>query len=669
MPTRSLGSPPRGPARRLACDTGGSIAITAAICLLLLMGAAALAVDLAQLYLTKANDQRIADQSALAAGFAYSQSGGSSATAQTAAASLAVSNGAGSSTVTATIVTSPSGDGNKAAMVTVQTPVSLTPFAQRLTATSANPTGMLTVTVAATSYAEIQSGVANCVTALGGGGISAIGGTDVTATNCAIGSGGSITATSGPTISAEAIYAVGSVSPSSCSGGSACVKTLPTAGQIFPGSSAPVDQYASAGVFSRLPTVAAMTPASFPSVGSAPTGGSTYEACSSGNTTLTIPSGTYTSVSTSYSPVCSTINFTGGGTTNITGGMSLTGPAVTINFAAGVYKINNAITTYGSIPVTMSLASGVTMYVWGGIGVGGSSSLTIKGPGTYYIQGSITNSSTGALTINNANGSGTSTFYIAGGISVDSTDSFPSGTYTITSGGGGTGAGINVQGSSTVTFGAGSFNIAGGITIGSSAHLTIGGALSGGSVFQIPSCPASGNAISVGGSSNFTIGSFTNYDLNCPVNFTGNISLGSGIYTINGAFDAGASGGNSITGTGVSIIASGSITFGNGYSSVNLSAPTTITSSTIGSADTIVLASDTTSGSIITQGATNTTVLGAVYIPRSAVTINGGGNLTGGGGCLDVIANSMALSGGGQITTDCSALSGGSGSSSIALVQ
>jgi Flp pilus assembly protein TadG len=670
-PLRSPRSPFRGLARFLGADRRGTIAIVAALSLLALMGVGAMALDLAQLYLTKSTDQRIADQSALAAAFAYGQSGNTAATAQTAASSLAVANGASGSTVTTTIVTSPSGDGNKAAMVVVATPVSLSPFGRFITTSQQNPSGLLNVNVAATAYAEIESTVAACMTALGSSGVSTSGGGSLTATGCAVASAGSVTVAGSADITAQAVYAVGSISPSgtSCNGG-ACVTTSPIAGQLYPGSSAPTDPYAGADVFGRLPTVAAMTAASFPSVGSAPSGDSAQKCTTS--TTLTLAAASYGTVSSSSS--CGTISFTGGvGTvTNIGGsGLSLSGSSVVVSFGAGTYNIDG-ISTGGNTAITFNLASGVTLNVSSGIVVSGSSALTVNGPGTYDVQGGITNNSAGAMVFNNSGSATvTSTFVVKGGIDIaNGPGTFPNGSYTITTGDTATGAGIDVGGGSTATFGNGSFDIAGGINVGSGAKLTIGGALSSNSVFQIPSVASNGDAIDTGGGSSLTLGSFTNFDINGPVTLAGNVSLGGGTYTINGALDASASGGDSITGTGVSIIASGAISFGAGYSTVSLSAPATISGATQGSASTVVLASDSTAASTVDAGASNTSVVGAVYLPNGALTLDGAGDLSGGaGGCLEVVASGITLSGGGTASTDCASLSGAAGSASVALVQ
>jgi hypothetical protein len=432
-------------------------------------------------------------------------------------------------------------------------------------------------------------------------------------------------------------------------------------------------------VFARESTVAAMTAPLFPSVGSAPTGGSSMT-CSTSSSTLSVPAGSHGQISTTYYPTCSTINFTGaaGTETDVSGGLSLGGSSVTLNFTnAGTYKIASGINiTGGSTTVVMNVANGSTVYLWGGINITGSSSLTVNGSATWYIQGGINYSTGGAMTFNNTSGS-TSTFYIAGGIAIGNSGAvtFPSGTYVITSGDGT--AGIDLKnGGDNVTFGAGSFNIANGINIAGGSTLTFGAALNGTSVFQIPTVTnvsdASGLgkvAIATGGGSTLTIGNFGNYDLNGPLWIQGNFYLGTGIYTVNGGLDVAAAGGCCLTGTNVSIIADGPISFGAGYSTVNLTAPSTISSTSQGTAATVVLATNSSSGSMITAGASNTTLVGTLYLPNSTLTMSGAGNLNGGGNCLEVVTNGVVLSGSGAISTTCSSLGGSGSSSSVALVQ
>jgi Flp pilus assembly protein TadG len=193
-------------------DRSGSIVVLTALSLILLVGAAAMALDLAKLYLARSTAQRIADQSALAAAFAYGQSGDSEAAARSAAASLALANGAGDAAISTDIVASPSQNGNKAAWVVVTSPVPLSPFGQIGAGAASAATGAMSVNVSAAAYAEIQGNVAPCVVALGAYGIVSSDGTSLTATGCAVASAGSVTASNAPGITAQAVYAEASCS-------------------------------------------------------------------------------------------------------------------------------------------------------------------------------------------------------------------------------------------------------------------------------------------------------------------------------------------------------------------------------------------------------------------------------------------------------------------------
>ena len=645
--------------RRLRSDRSGTIAILAAMSLLMLVTASAMALDVANLYLAQSTNQWVADQSALAAAFAYSQSGNSLTTAQNAASSMAVVNGASGATVSATIGASPSGDGQKALKVVVSLPVTLSPFGRIIA-----QAGATNVTVSTTAYAELHT-TTPCVIALakssgGGTGIVASGGGKLTATGCEAASNYTVSVTNGGAISAASIYAVGSISASNGT----------ITGSQFPNSSAQSDPFGSSGVFSRMSTVAALTAPAFPSVGSAPSGGS-YATCSN---TLSVGSGTHNTITAASG--CTTITFTGGAETDISGGLSLGGSNTTLNFAAGTYKIGGiTVSAGGSNAVASIKVTGTVVFeIWNGITLTGCSKLRVVGPATYYIQGGITDNSNcaaGTLTFTNGGGASTSTFYVAGGITVSQeTATFPDGTYTI---GATSGTGIYVNSNATVTFGNGSFIISGadgGITLGPSAKLTIGSQLNGSSVFQITGIAYSyDDAIYTQSNSTLTIGGFTNFDVNGAVAMGGNVNFGAGTYTVNGAFSACASGG-AITGTGVSIAASGALCFGAGYSSVNLSAPTTIDGSSVGSAATIALASSSTTAAAVTAGATSTVVVGAFYVPNAALTINGGGNLNGGGCCLQVVSASLTFSNDANgVSTSCASLGGSAAAATITLVQ
>ncbi len=649
--------PPARPRRGRAA----SVTLVSAISMIMLMGAGAVAFDLARLYNAQSQDQRIADASALAAAFAYNTTG-SETTAQSAASSLATVNGATSATVTTTVVNAPDGSGNKAVEVNVTSTIPMTGFALFVT----RQQGGLTLTVSATAYAEITSSAPPCIIALTSAGVTVNGGTTVTATSCAVGANGGISATNGATMTAAAFYSTGTITSTSST-----LATSPTAGQSFPNSSAQTDPYnpanaATSPVFSRLSTVAALTTPTFPSV-TAPSGG-TAPSCPSGST-LTIGSGLTGTINPCNS--VTTINFTGGAETDIGGsGISFYGNSITLNFAAGTYKINGILFDGGA--VTVNLASGVTLYVWNGIKSDGPT-VVFNGPGSYYVQGGIQNSGYGGLTFNNTNSaSTTSTFTIAGGISSwNNSITFPDGTYTVTSGDSNH-YGIDVV-VGNITFGNGSFNIACGINIDAGKTLTVGNALNASAVFQIPvvggTSPCSNSASNaINALGNVTLGSFTNFDINGAVTADAGVTLGAGTYTINGALNAAQGGGTTITGTGVSIITSGAVSFGAGYNAITLSAPTALSSATEGTASTVVLASEATTATV-TAGATNSQLQGAVYFPKATLKVTGGGNLNGGGTCMILVAGGINVANdSGGIGTSCSSLSSGS-LASVALAQ
>jgi hypothetical protein len=274
------------------------------------------------------------------------------------------------------------------------------------------------------------------------------------------------------------------------------------------------------------------------------------------------------------------------------------------------------------------------------------------------------------MTFNNSRAASNSTFFVTGGISLSyGPGTFPDGTYTIESS---AGTGLYAGSDLTVTFGNGSYIISGetdGINVESSGHLTIGSQIDDSSLFEITGIGSGYDAIYTNGNSSLTIGSFTNLDLNGAVSLNSTVSFGAGIYTINGAFSACSSGG-SISGTNVSFIASGAICFGSGFSSINLTAATTIDSSTVGSAATIALASSSSAASAVTSGATNTVVEGAVYLPSATLTISGAGNLNGGGNCMQVVVGSLTFTNDGNgVSTSCASLGSSAASASITLVQ
>ena len=97
-----------------------SIAVVGAAVIAMLSGMAAVAVDLGSAYLAKVADQRVADGAAYAGALAYNASS-STTTMNSAVGNLAVLNGLATGNAVASLVASPSGDGNSAVLVTVST--------------------------------------------------------------------------------------------------------------------------------------------------------------------------------------------------------------------------------------------------------------------------------------------------------------------------------------------------------------------------------------------------------------------------------------------------------------------------------------------------------------------------------------------------------------------
>ena len=154
--------------RRLFGKTCGAISILGAFSLVTVIGISALAVEFGHGLLQRTENQRIADLAAYAGALVYNSSG-SSTSASGAVSNIMALNGLLSSNATSAIVSSPTGDGNQAMRVTVTTSDPLI-LARVLTTTA-------TLSVGATSYAEIKADSPGCVIALSpsGSGVSLTG--------------------------------------------------------------------------------------------------------------------------------------------------------------------------------------------------------------------------------------------------------------------------------------------------------------------------------------------------------------------------------------------------------------------------------------------------------------------------------------------------------------
>lgn len=228
-------------------------------------------------------------------------------------------------------------------------------------------------------------------------------------------------------------------------------------------------------------------------------------------------------------------------------------------------------------------------------------------------------------------------------------------------------SGVYVGGGSTLTLGTGTTNSfqTGAASDGNATWLGGGailnfGSTTGAGVFQI-----TGNVDSDAcGGSCMNLGAATNHDITGWFTTAGGTILGAGAYTINGYLACGNNGGGSVTcngssvglrGTGVTIIYSASTTpssgicknlglcFAAGCSNVSVSAPTSGTYSFL----LFFGPQSTNTAGAQMSGGSGASMSGAFYLPVGAFTLSGGAYInTLTGGCLQIVANSVSMSGG-----------------------
>ena len=611
----------------VAHDRRASIALIGGAAIAMLVVLAAVAIDLGTAYLAKVADQRAADSAAYAGALAYNASN-STATMNSAAGNLATLNSLAASAVTATLVASPSGDGNSAVQVTVSTAAPLH-FAEIFQSGK-------TLSVSATSYAEIKPNAPACIVALqpSGSGVTLSGGTNVTAASCTVASNASASVPCGTTITTKTLDYNSTVPSQPCTGivppsGTASVSIVDVATPNPLASNTNV-----AAAFTHLAIVASLTGPSGPTVAA--------------GTSVTFD------YSTGAQTALATIGCTG----------TFASPTWTVTCPpGGIYHFTN-ITTTGGIALNFAVTSSAsnTYDISGAINIGGSGGSF--GPGTYNIAGGIivgggstTTFSTGTYAIGAGTVSCSGSFYSI--CNTGTSLSFGAGSYTIA-------GGIYNGGGSTLSIGAGSsansFNIGAGsagyaINVSGGTTTTLGNMSSG--TFQ-----AVGQT-STGGGSTFTLSAAPAHDLNGAVNLAGSAALGAGTYTIAGSVALGAGGGGgTVTGSGVSIITSGTFSVAAGYSTVTLTAPTS------GALDDLVVASNGTGGASFAEGASGNSLSGVFYFPNAPITLSGAGNVGNGSGqCLVLIGSTITLSGGSALASACTGLAGSSSGGTVVLVQ
>jgi Flp pilus assembly protein TadG len=639
--------------RALFTRRDGSVSVIAAISLPILVAMTGLVAEYGNGLLHKVEDQRVADAAAFAAATSYNANSGNSLTSVVQA--VGAMNGLPAGDITATLTTSPSGDGNQAILVSVSTQVPLL-LSRVLGNTQAN------LTVSATSYAEMKGGSPGCIIALkpSGTGVTLSGGTSVTAAACAVASDNTVSVPCGTSITSIAVDYDSTGAPSEpCTGiQPPSGKTLQIKKSLTPDPLAGNSEVATAT--GRLTTVAALTSPGAPTVAAAPAVTFGYGGPPA------LPSGCSTSASIGGGNTW-TVTCTGTGPFNF-GALSISG-GITLNLNTGGSA--SAVYDFASINdngTAMHFGPG-TYNVSAGIQTGGGSTTTFAG-GTFNIGA-------GAFSCNGASGysiCNTGTTLTFGGPSVFVTQ-----------------GGIFNSGGETLTLGAGtsnSFDIGkasdgNSYAAGGGATTTFADAAGGGDVFEM-----AGNVnVSSGGGSCLILSAATEHDINGYFSSAGGTALGSGVYTIEGYFALGASGGGDVscngssigvTGNGVTLVLGGATTpssgtcqglsfcMGAGYANVTLIAP--ITGATANLA--VVGPQSGSEGAALAEGASGANFSGAFYFPTEAITMSGGSSLGSFGStqCLMLIGSQVTLTGGSTLASACSGL-GGSTSSSVALVQ
>jgi hypothetical protein len=330
-----------------------------------------------------------------------------------------------------------------------------------------------------------------------------------------------------------------------------------------------------------------------------------------------------------------------------------------------------------------------TVYYFNGTITNGGANMTF-GPGNYNIAKGV------------INGGGSTTSFGAGSFNIGAATTVCNGAgyYSICN----TGTALSFSGPSSFLLRAGAYN-AGGSSLtlgaGSSNSYQIGAASDGNALYMGGSAITTladatgasslfrltGNVNIAGGNSCTSLGAAATHDIRGNLVTAGGTTLGAGAYLVTGYVALGANGGGNVTcsgsnlglsGAGVAMVIGGASTpstgacsgysfcVASGYSSVVLTAPTTGTYANLA-----VLGPTTstiTAGASLAEGASGTSLSGAVYFPNGPVTLSGGSTVGNGASqCLTLIGSTVTLSGGTTAASSC--VSGGSSNYSVLLVQ
>lgn len=507
MPISDIAGPQqksrRGALRTLARDERGGIAVIAAVAMIGILGTGALAVEVGNAYSVQVRNQRVADMAALGAALAFAD-GANEAVLDATADDIAAANGLGDGTIDVAVTTSPSNPSEQAIRVSVTSAVPL-----RLASVLTDDASL---SVGASAWAQITPGAPACVIALSGSakeGISAGGGTRLTASNCAIAANSDIATNGGAQISAAAVYSSKNVS----SVGGSSVTTTPKAGKIYRNrKNAAVDPLVGNGAvsaaFAELAKVGTRSTAAMPLV----------------------PAGE--NFALDWSPkgvVASYFN---------------SGREYHYEFPAGVYNIKK-LTIAGGLKVRFLTNATSVVTVSGDVAHGGSA--LVFGDGELTVVGGLNVGGGTNVTI----GHGIHRF---GSIDIGGGSSMTVGAGDVLVNGP-----IKLNGDVGLAFGAGTAEVNGDITLQGSARLTFG-----------PGQQFVNGTITTHGNTALSFGPGTAHRIDGDLDIKGSVSFGAGTYYVNGEFANNT--GGSMTGTDVSFILRDGLQLSGG-TTLNLAAP------------------------------------------------------------------------------------------------
>ena len=589
----------------IKADKNAAVSIIGVLALFLIIGFAALAIELGEGYEIKIANQGTADAAALAAANAYAISP-TQATLTSTADDVALANGIASSNVTVNLLTNYSSTVSNAVQVVIaaQVPVYFAP----ILIPSLN-----SYTVNVSAIASMAPSSPPCILALSksGTGLTLSGNGSISASSCTARSNASVSVSGSSSISSQYLYASNSVATS----GTGSI----TATSTFYGTSASGSRIS--GTLTKQSN-SMLDPES------------KNVALSNAFSQL----GNYTSPTVPSVPTGADLSLQASATTMTFQGYTGTLVGNTWSFPAGTYNIKNLSTSV----FKLSIASGSTVTVGGTVNIGTGGGIAI-GDGTVSMLGSVTTGNFGTFTL------GAGTHYLGSLSTTGPAVTIGAGDLTVN-------GAISVNGGS-ITIGAGNYVIG---NDGSGSAISVAG-LSSALTFGNGNFSANGNISTTSGGS-LTFGAATNHLVNGNIDLKGTATFGAGTYTIDGFLSNNANG--TATGSNVSFVMGGTFNV-TGGASVNLAAPNS--SSSYGIPDILFATKTTTPTSF--GGGSRDVFAGVIYAPNSDLSMNGGSSASGNGACLSVIAQSISMSGGGAIATTCPSLSSAMSTGMVGILQ